>query len=143
MQIIDAFGDYAKHIETFLSSIESIKEIDVDILSLGCCIEDETSKEVVGYVTYEKYCEYGLIRYFIFKKAIPIHYVIEMFEKLKENAKNNQIESLIAIAKSKEVVELFQKLEFYDISNTNLIINGQNLLGTELEDAVILKHDLK
>lgn len=142
LQIIDVNNQIVGDVEKFLLQIDKINEIDKDILNLGYALKDEEKEEIVGYITYEKYSEYGLIRYFIFQKILPIHYIFEMFEKLITKAKLNKIEGFIAIAKSKEVVELFQKLEFYDISNSNFLINGQNLLGTELEDAVVLKYDL-
>lgn len=142
LQIIDVNNQIVSEIEKFLLQIDTINEVESEILNLGYALKDEEKNEIVGYITYEKYSEYGLIRYFIFQKILPIHYIFEMFEKLKEKAALNKIESFIAIAKSKEVVELFQKLEFYDISNSNFLVNGQNLLGTDLEDAVVLKYDL-
>lgn len=142
LQIIDVNKNNLKDVEKFLLQIETITELEKEILELGYILKNEEKNEIVGFITYEKYSEYGLIRYFIFQKIIPSYYIFEMFNKLKEKAINNNIESFIAIAKNKEVVELFQKLEFYDISNSNFLVNGQNLIGTNLEDAVVFKHDL-
>ena len=142
LQIINVDNKNIKDVEKFLLQTDTIVEIEKDILELGYILKNDEKDEIVGFITYEKYSEYGLIRYFIFQKTIASYYIFEMFEKLKEKAVNNNIESFIAIAKNKEVVELFQKLDFYDISNSNFLINGQKIIGTDLEDAVIFKHDL-
>ena len=41
------------------------------------------------------------------------------------------------------MISLFQSLAFYQIDQDNFLINGQNIKGTELEDAQILKFDIE
>ncbi len=140
LQVIDINNELIDKIRSFLTSINSLSEIDEELIPNGVAIMD--TNEVKGYITYEKFCEYGLIRYFIFQKVLPFNLIKDMFLLLSQKAIANEIESLISIGKSKEVIELFNELAFYQIDSSNFLINGQNLKGTELEDALILRYDL-
>ena len=129
-----------KEIINFLSNISSVTEIDEDIISSGVALLDDN--QIKGYITYEKFCEYGLIRYFIFQKNLPSSSIIDMFSSLVSRAKTDEIESFISIGKTQEVIDLFNELAFYQIEQDNFLINGQNLKGTELEEAKVLKFDI-
>lgn len=123
----------------FLRQIDSVMEIDEELIENGVVI---LTDDVVGYITYEIYSEYGLIRYFIFQKQIDSSYVYQMFQTLVDVAKQNGIQSFISIGKNKEVIELFEDLGFYPLEHTDFLINGQKIIGTELEYATILKYDM-
>lgn len=66
LQVININEELKKEIINFLSNISSVTEIDEDIISSGVALLDDN--QIKGYITYEKFCEYGLIRYFIFQK---------------------------------------------------------------------------
>ncbi len=123
----------------FLQQIDSVIEIDEELIENGVVI---LTDDVVGYITYEVYSEYGLIRYFIFQKQIDANYVYQMFQALVGVAKQDGIQSFISIGKNKEVIELFENLGFYPLEHTDFLINGQKIIGTELEYATILKYDM-
>lgn len=127
-------------VKEFLLSIENIKGLEVELLNNGVAITND--KKIVGFITYEKFCEYGLIRYFIFQRQIGVEIVFDMFKALCQKAYDNHIDSLIAIGKTEEVIELFSNLGFMKIDNNNLYICGKKVVGTDLENAVILKYDL-
>lgn len=128
-------------VQLFLKSIDSIEDLDLDIIENGTCIIN--NNEVVGYITFEEYCEYGLIRYFIFQKKLSIEKIFAMFNELSKIAVSKGITSFIAIGKNDEVIKLFKNLGFYKIDCNNLVINGRTIIGTELEYASILKYDLE
>lgn len=123
----------------FLQQIDSVIEIDEELIENGVVI---LTDDVVGYITYEIYSEYGLIRYFIFQKQIDSDYVYQMFQALVDTAKQDGIQSFISIGKNKEVIELFENLGFYPLEHADFLINGQKIIGTELEYATILKYDM-
>lgn len=123
----------------FLQQIDSVIEIDEELIENGVVIFTD---DVVGYITYEIYSEYGLIRYFIFQKQIDSDYVYQMFQALVDAAKQDGIQSFISIGKNKEVIELFENLGFYPLEHADFLINGQKIIGTELEYATILKYDM-
>lgn len=127
-------------VEQFLSDIETIDHLDIDLLDNGACITNQ--EEIIGYITFECYSEYGLIRYFIFQKRVDIEKVFLMFHQLIEIASRKHIKSLIAIGKNDEVIRLFEMLGFYKIDPNNLIVNGRTIKGTDLETASILKYDV-
>ena len=127
LQVININEELKKEIINFLSNISSVTEIDEDIISSGVALLDDN--QVKGYITYEKFCEYGLIRYFIFQKNLPSSFITDMFSSLVLRAKNDEI-------------DLFNELAFYQIEQDNFLINGQNLRGTELEEAKVLKFDI-
>lgn len=133
--------DIQKKAEAFLKNIDSIDELDINIIENGICIIN--NDEVVGYITFEEYCEYGLIRYFIFQKKLDIEKVFLMFSELTKVATAKEIDSFIAIGKTDEVIKLFKNLGFYKIDCNNLVINGKTIVGTELEYATILKYDIE
>ena len=124
LQVININEDLKKDIIQFLLNINSVTEIDEEILTNGVAILDENL--VKGYITYEKFCEYGLIRYFIFQKNLSPTLINDMFLALINKAKADEIESFVSIGKK-----------------DNFLINGQNIKGTELEDAQILKFDIE
>ena len=141
LQVINIKKKKKKDIIQFLLNINSVTEIDEEILTNGVAILDENL--VKGYITYEKFCEYGLIRYFIFQKNLSPTLINDMFLALINKAKADEIESFVSIGKTEEVISLFQSLAFYQIDQDNFLINGQNIKGTELEDAQILKFDIE
>lgn len=141
LQIINVNTSHLSQIKKFLNTLSSLTDLDEDILPNGIAIA--SGEEIKGFITYEKFCEYGLIRYFIFQRTLSNNIVSEMFLSLVGKAKNDDIESFISIGKSDEVISLFNLLDFYEIDSDNFLINGQNLKGTELEDAMVLKYDIQ
>jgi|GEM_PF-902653 hypothetical protein len=129
-----------QRVEKFLSDIDSIDSLDIDLLDNGACITN--NEEIIGYITFESYSEYGLIRYFIFQKRVDIEKIFAMFHQLVDIASSKQITSLISIGKNDEVIRLFEMLGFYKIDPNNLIVNGRTIRGTDLETASILKYDV-
>ena len=101
LQVININEELKKEIINFLSNISSVTEIDEDIISSGVALLDDN--QVKGYITYEKFCEYGLIRYFIFQKNLPSSFITDMFSSLVLRAKNDEIESFISIGKTQEL----------------------------------------
>ena len=128
-------------VKSFLINIESINEIDLNILENGVSIVNDENK-ICGYITYERFYEYGLIRYFIFHKNLEYELINNLFLELVKKASNNEIESLIAIGDSKEVVNLFYRLNFYEIDFDNFVVNDHLLYGTDFENATILKYNI-
>lgn len=141
MYLINIDNTNKQDIVNFLESIRTIKNIDYDILSNGVALANNEDN-ICGYITYEEFCDYGLIRYFIFSKLIEIKLINEMFAELVNKASKNKVKSLISIGNTNEVVELFMKLNFYELDFDNFIINDKRLYGTEFEKSTILKYEI-
>lgn len=129
-------------LEQFLQKIDSIKSIDKDILNNGIALLDDED-QICGYITYEVFCEYGLIRYFIFPRSIGFENIKEMFNELISNAYKMKLDSFISIGNYEEVILLFEQLGFKKIDFDNFIINDQYLYGTDFESAQILQYKIR
>lgn len=123
-------------VKDFLSKIDLVSSIEEEIINNGVALYID--EKINGYVTYESFCEYGLIRYFVFQKTIDIEMIKKLFNELVNKSLSNGIESLVAIGKNDEVIELFLCLGFEKIDFDNFIVNGSTLRGTEFENANVL-----
>ena len=102
----------------FLRSVPSIEVVDDKILRNACiAVEDD---KIVGCISYEEFGSKGLIRYFVFKKVLDMSYLDSLIDKLKENAKNNNINEFVCVAESEQIKELFKNLEFNEINNKQI-----------------------
>lgn len=128
-------------VQKFLNNLESISSVESNLVENGVAIKDDENN-IYGFITYENYNEYGLIRYFIFQKQIEIDYIYQMFKELCIVAKQRGYHALISIGKNQEVINLFTDLDFKVIDKTNFLIGGKTIIGTDLESASILKYDL-
>lgn len=128
-------------VQKFLNNLESISSVESNLVENGVAIKDDENN-IYGFITYENYNEYGLIRYFIFQKQIEIDYIYQMFKELCVVAKQRGYQALISIGKNQEVINLFTNLDFKTIDKTNFLIGGKTIIGTDLESASILKYDL-
>lgn len=138
---INDINDSNKEIVSeFLKTIDSISEIDYSILSNGVAIVNDHN-QICGYITYEKFSEYGLIRYFIFQKNLEFEYIKNLYLELIKKAIDDEIECFITIGNSIDVVSLFKQLNFYEIDFSNFVVNDHQLYGTEFENTIILKND--
>ena len=129
--VVEQDSNIANKIMTFLKSIDTIASVEENLIT-----------NIVGFITYEEYSEYGLIRYFIFQKQIALGKVIEMFDSLCDVARLRELAGLISIGKNQEVIDLFESLGFNKIDKENFLVGGKTVYGTDLENATILLHKL-
>ena len=120
----------------FLRSVPSIEVVDDKILRNACiAVEDD---KIVGCISYEEFGSKGLIRYFVFKKVLDMSYLDSLINKLKENAKNNNINEFVCVAESEQIKELFKNLEFNEINNKQIYIEEENVLETNFKSSTFL-----
>lgn len=91
----------------------------------------------IAMISFEKFGRNALIRYFIFRKSIEYHIVLELMEALIEKAKENNIINLIAIS-SNEMKNLFLDLKFKEFDKTYFFIDELNILNTRYKNANIM-----
>lgn len=91
----------------------------------------------IAMISFEKFGRNALIRYFIFRKSIEYHIVLELMEALIEKAKENNVINLIAIS-SNEMKDLFLDLKFKEFDKTYFFIGELNILNTRYKNANIM-----
>lgn len=124
----------------FLKSVPSIEQIDEQILNNACiALNDE---KIIGCISFEKYDHRGLIRYFVFKKALPITFLEDLLECLENTAKEDSINSLVCVAESEQIEELFKSLKFEMINKKNIFIDEEHISNTSFSKAVFLSKEL-
>ena len=124
----------------FLKSVPSIEKIDEDILDNACIACND--EKIVGCISFEKYSDKGLIRYFVFKKVLAIEYLEDLMSCLEETAVNNGINKLVCVAECSQIEELFKNLNFVPITQKNIFINEEHVLNTSFKSALFLTKPL-
>lgn len=115
-------------IKSFINRVPTINQIDEDILKNAIILMD--MNEIKGIISYEKYIDRGLIRYFIFQKDVPFEELKQMVEYMSECAKNNNIKSLLSVVEQKELIIFFSDLGFLPFSIDNIYIDEVSLGNT-------------
>ncbi len=123
-------------VKFFLSNVPSIDKIDEEILKNACIAYDDD--KIVGCISFEKFSLKGLIRYFVFKKALTLSDLEELINVLELNAKNLGINMLICIAECNQIEELFKALNFNEIEKKNIFLNEENILQTNFKSSSFL-----
>ncbi len=127
--------------EDFLKSIPSIENVDEEILNNAVLALDDD--KIVGCISFEKFSEKGLIRYFVFKKVLSTDYLEQLLSRLEEKAKKNGIEMLVCIAECSQIEELFQSLSFQKLENKKIFLNEEKIENTSFHRARFLNKVLE
>ena len=135
MKIEAVNGNNSKLAYDFLSGVPSIDRIDENILSnavLG--IENE---KIIGCISFEEYDFIGLIRYFVFKKAMSNEFLNSLVDKLEEKALESNIDRLVCIADNKQIEDLFIGLGF-ELMEEKIYINEEKIENTTFKNSRLL-----
>lgn len=135
MKIEEINNSNSKMAYDFLSSVPSIDKIDEKILSNAVLAID--NNKIIGCISFEEYDSIGLIRYFVFKKAMSNEFLDTLVDKLEENAIKFSIDKLVCIADSKQIEDLFIGLGFYLIDE-KVYINEEKIENTSFKNSRLL-----
>ena len=124
----------------FLKSVPSIESIEESILKNACIAVKED--KIVGCISYEEFTCKGLIRYFVFKKALDLDYLEKLLDELKENALKNNIKEFVCVAESDQIKELFKSLNFIDIKKSKIFIDEEDVSNTNFKSSIFLSKQL-
>ena len=117
----------------FLKSVPSIESIEESILKNACIAVKED--KIVGCISYEEFTCKGLIRYFVFKKALDLDYLEKLLDELKENALKNNIKEFVCVAESDQIKELFKSLTNKELTlDSKITSNKYYKYGAYLEE---------
>ncbi|XMB67570.1 hypothetical protein RI065_03335 [Mycoplasmatota bacterium zrk1] len=120
----------------FLEQIPTVESIDDDVVeNASVLFEDD---KVLGILSYEKFTNYGLIRYFIFKSVISNEHIFELLNDVIESARSNDIDSLFSVINKKEIENFFGELGFDKVDKSKFVIDEENFLDSQYKDANIM-----
>ena len=137
--IIEKINEYNKKmLDIFIKRIPSIKEIEDDILENMFIIRNETN--ILGIISYEKYIDKGLIRYFIFQKDVEFNNLELLFEEMRKKAIEDDIKLLITVIDDTELVAFFEKLRFKKIDINTLYLYETPVVDTINSNAICMIH---
>ena len=120
----------------FLKSVPSIESIEENILKNACIALNDD--KIVGCISYEEFGSKGLIRYFVFKKALDLDYLEKLLEELRKNALKNNIKEFICVAESDQIKDLFKSLNFKDIKESKIFIDEESVTNTNFKSSIFL-----
>ena len=135
MRIEEINNTNSKTAYEFLSGVPSIEKIDEHILSNAVLAFD--NNKIIGCISFEEYDSIGLIRYFVFKKAMPNEVLCELLDKLESNALKFNINKLVCIADSKQIEDLFIGLGFFVIEE-KIYFNEEKIENTNFKNSSVL-----
>ena len=98
--------------------------------------------EIIGLLSFEEFNKLGLIRYFIFRKAVSEEIVLELFKRIIEKAKGRDLFALITLVVKKEAIEIFKGLGFCEINKEDVFIEESAIADTKFKDAYVLKYEI-
>lgn len=139
LQILNVDENTYKDAYNFLASVPSINDVDDSILRNGAIVVDDD--RVIGSMAFEIYDNKGLIRYFVFKKSLPNSILIELLDKLEENARALNLDSLVCVADNIQIEELFKSLSF-NIINSKIFINEEMIENTNFKSSSFLEKSI-
>lgn len=140
MEIVNVTTENINDVVGFLEKVQTINKIDLDIVKNASVIMNKG--EIDGVLSYEKFVQYGLIRYFVFKKNTDNDCIFKLFNHLLEKVKKEEIRVLITLIVKEEVINLFYNLGFMDMDKNYFFIEENNILETNFKEANILKLEI-
>lgn len=100
----------------------------------NCHLLMSDKNDIVGTISYEKYDNLALIRYFVFKRNIEYNDLIELYNNLENELKQYNIKNTIAIINSLEVKEVFSFLGFTKIDKDKVFFDETVFSKTNYKD---------
>ena len=135
MKIEEINNNNSKLAYDFLSSVPSIDKIDENILANAVLAID--NNKIIGCISFEEYDSIGLIRYFVFKKAMSNDFLNDLVDKLEANALKFNIDKLVCIADNKQIEDLFIGLGF-GVIEEKVYINEEKIDNTSFKNSRLL-----
>lgn len=97
----------------FMNRVTTLEEVNQDLISNSVLIRK--GNDIIGMVSFERFNEIGIIRYFIYDHQVSPDLIVNMFFELYTKAKNLGVNQLISIATHQYAIQLFELLGFIEI----------------------------
>lgn len=115
-----------------LKNVNGLK-IEENIIK-NCLVLLNDDNDIVGTISYEKFNNYALVRYFVFKRNIDYKDLLLLYNALEKELNNRKIKTSIAIINTNEVKEVFQYLGFNEIDKKLVYFDETIFTKTNYKD---------
>ena len=115
-----------------LKNVNGLK-IEESIIK-NCLVLLNDNNDIVGTISYEKFNNYALVRYFVFKRNIQYKDLLLLYNALEKELNNKKIKTSIAIINTNEVKEVFQYLGFIEIDKKLVYFDETIFTKTNYKD---------
>lgn len=140
MEIVRVNEENMCDIIEFIENYLKVKDIDLEVIKNASFVSD--GKEVIGLLSFEKFCKIGLVRYFVFKRIVDSNIVFDLLDSVIEDAREKGITSLTTIANNEGIKRIFKELGFFEIESKYVYIEEENLLNTKYKDSSVLSLEI-
>ena len=100
----------------------------------NCHLLLNEEEDIVGTISYEKYDNLAIVRYFVFKRNIEYKDLFILYESLEKELINKNIENSLAIINSDEVKEVFSYLGFSKIEKDKVYFDETSFSNTSYKN---------
>lgn len=118
-------------IVNFLEKSNLSNKIDIDLIKNGVVLFNE---EILGLISFSIYGKIGLIRYLVLKKLLNENDFSEVFNILKEIAKEKNLHYLIVFLDNDKTIALFKNCGFACKDKEDIYIDEDAFLKSEYKD---------
>lgn len=127
-------------IKSFLSNVPSIKEVDEVILSSASILYEDN--EIAGAIAFEKFHQYALIRYFIFKRHVDSMVIKELFESLEKTAQIERMKYIFSVVTTSDIEDLFKSLSFSEIDKNRIYVDEEKFVNSKFKDTKMMMKEI-
>ena len=132
MNVLKVNNDTKVMVINLLKNVNGLK-IENHIVD-NCHVLLNDKEDIMGTISYEKYDQYALIRYFVFKKNISYEDLLSLYNSLEKDLKDLNISKAIAIINSEEVKEVFMFLKFEKTNKEKVYFDETIITQTNYKD---------
>lgn len=137
MKILKVDKESENKVLEFINEAINLNDIDINIVrNASYVIEND---KIIGVLSYERFTNIALIRYFIFKEKVSLGLVIALLENVKKSAKEENITFLLTIVTEENIKKIFEELGFVNIKASDVYIDETSFLNSKYKNAQILK----
>lgn len=137
MKILRVNKESENKVLDFISEAISVNDIDINIVKNASYVLDD--EKIIGVLSYERFTNIALIRYFVFKEKVPLGLVIALLENVKQSAKEDNITFLLTIVTDENIKKIFEELGFINVEASDVYIDEVSFLNSKYKNAQILK----
>lgn len=118
-----------------INLLKNVKGLSIESKIVeNCHVLLNEKKDIVGTISFEKYNNYAIIRYFVFKRNIDYNDLKILYNDLENELRNLNIIQAIAIINSEEVKDVFELLDFKKIDKEKVFFDETIFTKTSYKD---------